>query len=163
MSSSGRGGDDNRGGSSNDRAQAPSNAVTMTSPASNGLFPPLAIMDNGPNAHLYSYRIEQGPDGLTRTTRTGPPPDFEDQKRAQRIESLRREIEANTFPGQRVNFEALIRYYEGGGRLPAGMEELWVFDGELSWGRRQRPEDFPPGVYWNPNVARFCENTWMRQ
>ncbi|KAK0701745.1 hypothetical protein B0T26DRAFT_681859 [Lasiosphaeria miniovina] len=163
MSSSGRGNEDGGGASSSDRAPAQSSVVTMVSPSSNGLFTPLEIMDNGPNAHLHTYRLEQGPDGLMRTTRTGPPPNFEEQKRAQRIAELRRDLDANTLPDQRVNFEALIRYYEGGGRQPAGTEELWVLDGEFVWGRLRRPEDFPLGVYFNPNVKKFCENTWMRQ
>lgn len=42
---------------------------------------------------------------------------------------------AAAYPTQRANIEAIMRYYEGGGRLPVpGREVLYSFDGEAKMG-----------------------------
>lgn len=52
-----------------------------------------------------------------------------DRQISSRIEFLRKC--ATNYPAQRANIEAIIRYYEAGGRLPkAGVEVLYCFDGE---------------------------------
>jgi len=52
-----------------------------------------------------------------------------DRRMSSRIESLQKC--ATDYPEQRANIEAIIRYYEAGGRLPkAGVEVLYCFDGE---------------------------------
>lgn len=54
-----------------------------------------------------------------------------------RIAAYKRMIQKDTFPYARANIEALIRYYEDGGRIPQGDEEVWVIDGEVSFGIRK--------------------------
>lgn len=56
-------------------------------------------------------------------------------------------IETNFLPDHRANLGALIRYYEEGGKVPEGQEEVWAVEGEASFGIRdyinnsdQRPE-----------------------
>lgn len=56
--------------------------------------------------------------------------------RESRIITFRRAIRKNLFPDHRANLEALIRYYEDGGKVPEGDEEVWAVDGEVSFGTR---------------------------
>lgn len=74
-----------------------------------------------------------------------------------RIAGYRRMIRENQLPEHRANFEALIRYYEEGGKIPKGDEEVWAVDGEASFGirdyirnRDQRPEG------WSFKL-RYCD------
>lgn len=57
-----------------------------------------------------------------------------------RIAGFKRMIEINDLPEQRANLEALIRYYEEGGKVPEGYEEVWAIEGEVSLGTRRGPE-----------------------
>lgn len=64
-----------------------------------------------------------------------------------RIISYRRAIEKNLFPDHRANLEAFIRYYEDGGKIPEGDEEVWAVEGEVSFGTRKYRtfEEMPEG------------------
>ncbi|KAJ0115786.1 hypothetical protein J7T55_010609 [Diaporthe amygdali] len=53
-----------------------------------------------------------------------------------RIAGYKRMIQTNDLPEQRANFEALIKYYGDGGKVPEGDEEVWAFDGQVSFGIR---------------------------
>lgn len=53
-----------------------------------------------------------------------------------RIAGYRRMIERNLHPDHRANLEALIRYYEEGGKVPEGDEEVWAVEGGVSFGIR---------------------------
>lgn len=53
-----------------------------------------------------------------------------------RIAAYRRMIDTNNRPDHRANFEALIKYYQDGGKVPQGQEEVWAFDGQASFGIR---------------------------
>lgn len=48
-----------------------------------------------------------------------------------RIAGFRRMIRENIHSDHRDNLEALIRYYENGGKVPTGQEEIWAMDGEI--------------------------------
>lgn len=50
---------------------------------------------------------------------------------------IKRLIKANELPEQRANLEALIKYYEDGGKIPEGQEEVWAFEGKASFGIRR--------------------------
>lgn len=50
-----------------------------------------------------------------------------------RIAGYRRMIEKNHLPDHRANLEALIRYYEEGGKVPQGDEVVWAVEGEASF------------------------------
>lgn len=73
-----------------------------------------------------------------------------------RIAGYKRTIEKSLFPENRANFEALIRYYEDGGKVPEGDEEVWAFDGQASFGIRNytRFDQMPEG--WL-NKHRYCD------
>ncbi|KAG8165617.1 hypothetical protein KVR01_004169 [Diaporthe batatas] len=76
-----------------------------------------------------------------------------------RIAGYRRMIEKNRAPDQRANVEALIRYYEEGGKVPEGQEEVWAIDGEASFGIRDyrtNPDQRPEG--WESKL-RFCDSS----
>jgi hypothetical protein len=60
----------------------------------------------------------------------------------------------------RICYEALIRYYENGGRVPNVGEELWIIDGELSWGERRKQSDFPPGGFINHAILLEVSESW---
>lgn len=69
---------------------------------------------------------------------------------ATRIEDLRNLITTGQFPELRADLEALIRYYENGGRCPQGEEELLVVNGQLYWGTCWGPNNTPEGTYKTP-------------
>lgn len=54
-----------------------------------------------------------------------------------RIAAFKRALETNTVPENRANLEALICYYEDGGKVPEGDEEVWAVDGQVSFGTRK--------------------------
>lgn len=76
------------------------------------------------------------------------------KSREGRIAMYRRLINENRFPEQRANFEALIKYFEDGGKVPEGKEEIWAFDGQASFGIRfythinQMPEGWLYKTRW---------------
>lgn len=47
---------------------------------------------------------------------------------------------------QLSNFEALIKYYEDGGKIPEGKEEVWAFNTPNGWAYKHRWYD----------VSSFC-------
>lgn len=65
-------------------------------------------------------------------------------------------IETNHLPEQRANLEAFIRYYEDGGKVPEGQEELWSFDGQTSFGIRKYSSSNPPPEGWLYKI-RYCD------
>lgn len=78
-----------------------------------------------------------------------------------RIAGYKRKIQKNHDPADRPNLEALIRYYEDGGKVPEGDEEVWAIDGQVSFGIRkytsfdQMPEGFL-SAQKHCDVSRFC-------
>lgn len=94
---------------------------------------------NQDDTQLSSSSAAGGEDpGASASTMTQPqsPPVLLFNTREGRIASYRRMIESNRWPEQFTNFEALIKYYEDGGRIPQGNEEVWAFDGQASFGIR---------------------------
>lgn len=80
-----------------------------------------------------------------------------------RIAGYKRMIQTNYLPEQRANLEALIEYFEDGGKVPEGDEELWAFDGQTSFGIRFYTEINPPPDGWfqkhrwcDVRVSRIC-------
>lgn len=73
-----------------------------------------------------------------------------------RIAGYRRMIQNNHMPQQNVNLEALIRYYEDGGKVPEGNEEVWAVEGEVSFGIRfyAHSDEFPEGWF---RKLRYCD------
>lgn len=71
-------------------------------------------------------------------------------------------------PEKRANYEALIRYYEEGGKVPEGDEEVWAFDGQASFGIRdyKRFDQMPEGwlnKHRHCDVSGFCLGRyWFR-
>lgn len=70
-------------------------------------------------------------------------------------------IEKNHLPEHLANLEALIRYYEDGGKVPEGDEELWASDGQVSFGIRRytRFDQMPEGWLYKHkycDVIGFC-------
>lgn len=65
-------------------------------------------------------------------------------------------IESGEWPEHNINREAIIKYYEDGGRCPQDKEELWAINGQLYWGIKRRPDDFPNGSYWD-KTPKLCE------
>jgi hypothetical protein len=66
-------------------------------------------------------------------------------------------IEKNHRPDHRANYEALIRYYEEGGKIPEGDEEVWAIEGEVSFGIRDYRGDgqeMPQGWLYK---RRYCD------
>lgn len=78
-----------------------------------------------------------------------------------RIAGYKRKIQKNYDPADHPNLEALIRYYEDGGKVPEGHEEVWAIDGQVSFGIRkyksfdQMPEGFV-SAQKHCDVSRFC-------
>jgi hypothetical protein len=56
-------------------------------------------------------------------------------------------LENDEEPEQRANLEALIKYFEDGGKVPEGNEEVRAFDGQASFGIRfyTRFDQMPEG------------------
>lgn len=54
-----------------------------------------------------------------------------------RIAGYKRKIEKSHDPADRPNLEALVRYYEDGGKVPEGDEEVWAIDGQVFFGIRK--------------------------
>lgn len=79
-----------------------------------------------------------------------------------RIAGYKRMIESNHLPEQRANFEAMIRYYEDGCKVPEGEEEVWAFDGQASFGVRfythidQMPDGWLSKHRWRDVRRAFC-------
>lgn len=78
-----------------------------------------------------------------------------------RIAGYKRAIEKNHSPDNRPNLEALIRYYEDGGKVPEGDEEVWAIDGQVSFGIRKytRFDQMPEGflsAHKYCDVSSFC-------
>lgn len=73
-----------------------------------------------------------------------------------RIAAYKRMIRTKYLPEQRANLEALIRYYEDGGKVPEGQEELWAFDGQTSFGIRKYTSSNPPPEGWLYKI-KFCD------
>ncbi|KAI3391432.1 hypothetical protein diail_7356 [Diaporthe ilicicola] len=73
---------------------------------------------------------------LTSPVQSPPSPPLWNTREG-RIAGYKRMIEKKHRPQQRANFEALIRYYENGGKVPEGDEELWAVDGQTSFGIRK--------------------------
>lgn len=72
-------------------------------------------------------------------------------------------METNQKPEQRANFEALIKYFEDGGKIPEGDEEVWAFDGQASFGIRfytninQMPDGWLHKHKWcDVRRSKFC-------
>lgn len=77
-------------------------------------------------------------------------------------------MEKNIFPENRANLEALICYYENGGKVPGRDEEVWTFDGQASFGIRDytRFDQMPEGWlhkhrYWDVSGFCLCRD-WFR-
>jgi hypothetical protein len=65
-------------------------------------------------------------------------------------------IEKNLLPQQRANFEALIRYYEDGGKIPQGDEEVWADEREIAFGTRKHTSfEQIPKEWWTK--TRFLD------
>lgn len=73
-----------------------------------------------------------------------------------RIAGYRRMVEKKHLPEHRANFEALIRYYEKGGRIPEGDEEVWAVEGEASFGIRDYKDDDQMPEGWLCKL-RYCD------
>jgi hypothetical protein len=78
-----------------------------------------------------------------------------------RIAGYKRAIEKNDSPDDHANLEALIRYYEDGGKVPEGDEEVWAIDGQVSFGIRKytRFDQMPEGFLQKRkycDVSSFC-------
>lgn len=73
-----------------------------------------------------------------------------------RITGYRRMIENNQLPDHHANLEALICYYEEGGKVPEGDEEVWAIEGEVSFGIRDYRGDneMPEGWMYK---RRYCD------
>lgn len=82
------------------------------------------------------------------------PPEFR-RPPADAIARLKREIDESTSPKAIVNLEALLSYYEEGGRYPEGEEELWAINGKLYWGIKRYPADFPGDTFFKG--TKHCE------
>lgn len=65
-------------------------------------------------------------------------------------------IEKNHLPDHRTNLEALIRYYEEGGKVPDGDEEVWAVEGEVSFGIRDYRGDNEMPEGWMCKL-RYCD------
>lgn len=71
-----------------------------------------------------------------------------------KIASYKRRIRDTDKPAQRANLEALLRYYEEGGKVPQGEEELWAFDGRVVFEimSNKSIDQLPEGWYAKPKV-----------
>lgn len=65
-------------------------------------------------------------------------------------------IEKNDLPEHRANLEALIHYYEEGGKVPEGEEEVWATEGQVSFRTRgyKSIEEMPEGLLLKLN---YCD------
>lgn len=77
-----------------------------------------------------------------------------------RIAGYKRMIEKNNRPEHRANLEALVHYYEEGGKVPEGEEEVWATEGQVSFRSRgyKSIEEMPEGLLFKLNyydVSRF--------
>lgn len=73
-----------------------------------------------------------------------------------RIVGYKRMIEKNHLPDHRANLEALIRYYEEGGKIPEGDEEVWAVEGEASFGILNWRDDDQMPKGWHCKL-RYCD------
>lgn len=64
-----------------------------------------------------------------------------------RVAGYKRMIETNSLPEHCANLEALIRYYEEGGKIPTGDEEVWAVEGEVSFGIIRNHSQMP--IEWH--------------
>lgn len=78
------------------------------------------------------------------------------KSREGRIAGYRRMIEKNHIPDHRANLEALIRYYEEGGKVPEGDEEVWAVEEEVSFGIRDYRGDNEMPEGWMCKL-RYCD------
>ena len=103
--------------------------------SSNATFKDQSVGDNSADSALSS--AEDMKDPASTFSAQSPPPRPLWNTREGRIAGFRRTIEKNLFPENCANLEALIRYYEDGGKVPEGDEEVWAFDGQASFGIRK--------------------------
>lgn len=73
-----------------------------------------------------------------------------------RIAGYKRAIEKNHSADDLPNLEALIRYYEDGGKVPEGDEEVWAIDGQVSFGIRKYTsfDQMPEGFL---SATKYCD------
>lgn len=78
-----------------------------------------------------------------------------------RIAVYKRMVETEDVPEKRANYEALMKYYEDGGKVPEGKEEVWAFDGQASSGIRAytNRDQIPEG--WGQKHS-FCDVSLLR-
>ncbi|KAM0323864.1 hypothetical protein ACHAQA_008444 [Verticillium albo-atrum] len=76
---------------------------------------------------------------------------------ANRMSTILALAEKREWESQRINLDALIRYYKQGNRCPIGEEELWAINGELSWGIRRSARDFDQDLFFDQSVPILCE------
>lgn len=81
-----------------------------------------------------------------------------------RIAAFKRALGRDTVPGNRVNLKALIRYYEDGGKVPEGDEEVWAVDGEVSFGIRKYTsfDQMPEGWLFKTKYLDVSGYLWPR-
>ncbi|ROW03571.1 hypothetical protein VSDG_01237 [Cytospora chrysosperma] len=95
--------------------------------------------------------------GLVSSVQLPPSPPLWNTREG-RIAGYRRMIEHEHEPEQRANLEALIKYYEDGGKVPEGKEEVWAFDGQASFGIRfyTRCDQMPDGWLYK---HKWCDSS----
>lgn len=115
--------------------------------------------DNSAESALSSAQETKDPDPASSTQWRPPRPLWNTPEG--RIAGYRRMIQRNRDPADRPNLEALVRYYEDGGKVPEGDEEVWAIDGQVSFGIRkytsfqQMPKGFM-SAQKHLDVSRFC-------
>lgn len=105
---------------------------------------PITSLNNNNNVRqsTETTTADSSPPSAPDTTGAGPAPSAQQPPGARplwstregRIAGYRRMIETNHVPEQKANREALIMYYEDGGKVPEGDEELWAVDGQATFG-----------------------------
>lgn len=119
--------------------------ATLSAPSPNAAFKNQNVSDESAYSALPSTSSEQSPPSRPLwDTREG------------RIAGFKRMIEKKLFPENHANIKALIRYYEDGGKVPEGDEEVWAVDGQASFGIRKytRFDQMPEG--WL-HKHRYCD------
>lgn len=124
------------------------------------------VGDKSPDSDSSSAQGIKEPDSTCSVQPTPPRPLW--RTREGSIAGYKRMIEKDHIPEQRANIEALIRYYEGDGKVPEGKEEVWAFDGQTSFGIRfyTHIDQMPEGWLYKRkmcDVRGFCLcRYWLR-
>jgi hypothetical protein len=128
--------------------------ATLSVTSLNATFENQNVSDKSADSTLSSAQEMKDP--ASASSIQSPPSRQLWNTREGRIAAFKRTIEKNLFPQNRANFEALIRYYEDGGKVPEGDEEVWAFDGQASFGIRKytRFDQMPEG--WL-HKHRYCD------